>query len=276
MNPWIEKSIKLANEPGYMDAIIDVYPFKQDEHRPIPTGDKKELEKLFDEKKNVELLLKLLELKKFPIDHPYVGFFKAEHKESRKSLLENNHLTLDKIIGVLRSQTRENKVGFDAMIIGSEEPIAMNRRMGRLFGNYVKNLCTKYNYSHLEEEAFKKCKRGIAVLNAEDKKAKEFAEENLEYSINKGLDIVAKVNEKYVIGEAKWIGTPGGNQDKSGNDAFGLVDGYTSDAAIPINILDGYVWLDNLKNSKTPKTIREKNKPILSALLLDEFLESLR
>jgi len=55
-----------------------------------------------------------------------------------------------------------------------------------------------------------------------------------------------------------------------------LVDGYTSDAAIPINILDGYVWLDNLKNSKTPKTIREKNKPILSALLLDEFLESLR
>jgi|SaaInlV_165m_DNA_1040744.scaffolds.fasta_scaffold25721_2 hypothetical protein len=276
MNTWIKKSIELANKFGYMDAIMDVYPFKISERRPIPITCKNELRKLFDDGKNIELLLKLLELKKFPIDHPYVGFFKAEHKNSRKILLENNPLAFNKIIDILRSQTRENKAGFDAMIIGSEEPIAMNRQIGPLFGYYIKDLCTKHNYSYLDEKEFKKSTEGIAILNAGDKKAKQFAEENLEYTINKGLDIVAKVNEKYVIGEAKWIGTPGGNQDKSGNDAFGLVDGYNSDNVIPINILDGYVWLDNLKNSKTPKTIREKDKHILSALLLNEFFESLR
>lgn len=276
MNVWIKKSIELANKPGYMDAITKVYPFKFGERRPLVPAIKNELRKLYDNGKNVELLLKLLDLKKFPIDHPYVGFFKAEHKESRMKLLKGNPLAVKKIIDVLRSQTRESEFGFDAMIIGSEEPIAMNRQIGPLFGNYVKELCTQNSYSYLDEEKFKIFTDGIAVLKGGDKKAKTFAQENLEYSINKGLDLIAKVNEKYVIGEAKWIGTPGGNQDKSGNDAFGLVDGYTSNAAVPINILDGYVWLDNLKNSKTPKTIREKDKPILSALLLSKFLESLR
>lgn len=275
MNEWTKKSIDLANLPGYMDAIVKVYPFKLGDRRPVDNKIKKELKKLYSDGKNVELLLKLLELKKFPIDHPYVGFFKAEHRNSRKKLLEKNPAALNKIIDVLRSQNRDNKTGFDGMIIGSEEPIAMNRQIGPLFGKYVENLCQQHEYSYLQEDEFRESTEGISVLNAGDKKAKEFAKENLDYTINKGLDIVAKVNEKYVIGEAKWIGTPGGNQDKSGNDAFGLVDSYISDKAIPINIIDGYVWLENLKNSKTPKTIRDKEKPILSALLLNEFLKSL-
>ncbi|NWK06711.1 hypothetical protein HX827_05215 [Marine Group I thaumarchaeote] len=276
MNTWIKKSIELANAPGYMDSIIEVYPANPGERRPIDVEVKEELEKLYDERKDVDLLFGLMQLPKFPIEHPYVGFFKMEKKANRKSLLENNPKTVKQIIDMLRSQTNGPITGFDAMIMGSEVPIELNRQEGPMFTRYVRQLAQKNNYSILSEDEFKKSTAGIIILDASDDANAEFAKNNLDYQINKGLDLVAKVDKKYVIGEAKWIGQSGGNQDKSVVDANLLLDNYTSSKAIPINILDGYVWLETKKDTKAPKVIRAKEEVILSALLIGDFLESLR
>ena len=171
----------------------------------------------------------------------------------------------------------QNKIGslsrFDAMIEGIEAPIEMNRQMGQLFKNYVKTLGYKI---FKDTNKFLKSTNATVILDVSDKQAQQFAEKHLDYKIDKGLDLVAKVNIKYVIGEAKWISQSGGNEDKSAKDAFGLVDGYKSNKATAINILDGYVWLDSKMKTKTPKKLRNKRKIILSALLLGKFLESLR
>ena len=156
------------------------------------------------------------------------------------------------------------------MIEGMCKPIEMNRKTGG-FSNYVK----KFGYQLLLENAFTSSTNGICILDGGDDALKKYAKEKLGYKINKGLDLVAKVNKKYVIGEAKWIGMPGGNQDKSGKDAFPLLN-HDHAKAIPINILDGYVWLSHKQKTGLGKAIVDKNDNIFSALLLDEFLKSLR
>lgn len=45
---------------------------------------------------------------------------------------------------------------------------------------------------------------GNAVLNASDAEMERFARDYLGYNHNKGLDFVARFNEKYIIGEAKF------------------------------------------------------------------------
>ncbi len=61
------------------------------------------------------------------------------------------------------------------------------------------------------------------------------------------MDFVAKCGGLYVIGEAKFFGAYGGNQNNQLRDAMGLVESQASlsSDARAIAVLDGVVWIPN-------------------------------
>ena len=91
------------------------------------------------------------------------------------------------------------------------------------------------------------------------------------YDVDKGLDIVAKVDTRYVIGEAKFLTDFGGHQNAQFRDALALLKEYHGNAEA-IAILDRVVWIRG--GHKMFRTVTAQEKPVLSALLLKEFLES--
>jgi hypothetical protein len=71
LNEWTRKSLELANTPGYLDRLIEIYPATVLPRRPLDEGMKEEIRLAHqkgDWKKLVELLL---ELKKKKTSIPY-------------------------------------------------------------------------------------------------------------------------------------------------------------------------------------------------------------
>jgi len=162
-------------------------------------------------------------------------------------------------------------MGFDNLIIGASRAKTPSRQIGQLFRKYLHKL----GYPVLPRDKFLKNKK-IAILDGGDEALMKFAKEELGYKGQKGLDLVLKIDNKFIIGEAKFISMSGGTQDKSFREGISFVK-HKSKKAIHIAILDGVVWL--IKKNKKPTlyetTINLKNNQIaFSALLLKEFIKS--
>ena len=202
----------------------------------------------------------LLDLERFPIDDPYIGFLRKD-----KEAINKNPKTVKRI------GERLFKMGFDNLIIGASRAKTPSRQIGQLFRKYLHKL----GYPVLPRDKFLKNKK-IAILDGGDEALMKFAKEELGYKGQKGLDLVLKIDNKFIIGEAKFISMSGGTQDKSFREGISFVK-HKSKKAIHIAILDGVVWL--IKKNKKPTlyetTINLKNNQIaFSALLLKEFIKS--
>ena len=111
------------------------------------------------------------------------------------------------------------------------------------------------------------------ILDGSDKEMQNFAKERLSKKKKKGLDFIARMNGKYIIGEAKFLSDFGGHQNAQFNDAIAVVE--SNAKAEKIAILDGVLYIKG--NNKMYKNITEKYKDlnIMSALLLKNFLYSI-
>jgi hypothetical protein len=90
--------------------------------------------------------------------------------------------------------------------------------------------------------------------------------------LDKAPDFIAKVKQKYVIGEAKFLTDYGSHQYAQLQDALRLLNQHEGEA-LKVAILDGVVWIKN--STKMYRTISVVDKPAFTALLLKEFLLSL-
>ena len=81
-------------------------------------------------------------------------------------------------------------------------------------------------------------------------------------------------NGKYIIGEAKFISDEGGHQNAQFLDAMTTIEHQPKQRNIEcIAILDGVLYIPGDK--KMYKTITESDMPVMSSLLLRDFLYSL-
>lgn len=258
MNEWVKKSIEIANSAGYLDKLQEVYPVVQEKEREIDLEVKKELKQSYNAGDNMTLIKKLLELPKFPIKDPYVAFLRKND-----IFLEYNPQTVNRIAERIRG------MGFEAMIESIEEPKEFNRQMGTLFKKWV----PKIGYPLLHKSEFEAYDKGIAFLQGGDAQLKDFANRRLGCNLDKGPDLLARVGQIYVIGEAKFLTDYGGHQNAQFEDALRLLRGKKGEA-IRIAVLDGVVWIKN--GTKMYRTICELEDTSLTALLLKRFLESLK
>ncbi len=258
MNHWTKLSIEFANQRNYLDELFSVYPTIPEGIRDIDKNLWQQVEQSFQAKNNVELLNVLLKMDLFPIKDSYTAYLKRD-----SSSIARNPNTVDRLCGRLYA------MGLDKIFEKCSEPKETNRQIGPLFKRWLNSGVLGIMPVKLDEFLSSK---NNAVLDASDAQMMEFAKQYLGYKHNKGLDFVARFNNKYVIGEAKFLTDFGGHQNAQFNDAITTVK--SSVNAVTIAILDGVAYIES--SNKMCKSVRNQNKHnIMSALVLREFLYSL-
>lgn len=119
---------------------------------------------------------------------------------------------------------------------------------------------------------------GNAILNTSDAEMEKFAREYLGYNHDKGLDFVAKFNNKYIIAEAKFLTDFGGHQDSQFADAISTITSVLKPnklnaEVIKIAVCDGVLYIKG--NTKMHRHLKMNDDQIIfSSLVLREFLYS--
>jgi len=256
----MELSIEFANQRNYLDELYRVYPIIPDGIREIDEGKWNQIEKAYNEQNKKELLKLLLSLELFPIKDSYVSYLKRD-----SSAIDRNPETVNRLYGRLR------EIGLDELWKRSSEPKETNRQIGPLFKRWIYSgalgvpILTLKDFTGTKENA---------VLNASDKQMEDFAKEQFGYNRDKGLDLVARFNQKYVIGEAKFLTDFGGHQNAQFDDALSTLKS-SSEGVINIAILDGVLYIKG--NNKMYRTLTKNYSDynIMSALVLRAFLYQL-
>lgn len=260
MNYFTEQSINLANQRNYLDLLFQVYPLCPDTIRTVNKNVWARVEKSFIQMDNKELFKSLLDLDLFPIKDGYVPFFRLD-----KGAIERNPDTVNRICGRIR------ELGLDKLYEKCTQPKETNRQMGPLFRQWLKKGVLGMNV--VDVECFSFSANNI-VMDGSDAALKEFALKNLGYDrIDKGIDFIAYRNKQFVIGEAKFISDEGGHQNDQFLDAITTIGARVNKNVHCIAILDGVLYLHSRK--KMYKTITSENLPVMSALLLRNYLYTL-
>lgn len=263
MNKWVQESIKIARGEYYLDKLLEIYPPEEISREKNLETASPALKQLFQKRNCVKLIKELIRLKKsgfkFPIENPYISFLSYYEKA-----IDKNPTTIKKICDKLFEMTyKELKEKLEA-------PKKASRRIGPMFKEWLRR---KFNFLGIDK--FRKA-TGIIFLNGGDKFLKEYAKKELECKfgeLSKGLDFVAKIDNKYLIGTAKFITAFGGSQDNQFKEAIRLIkETRCPKNVIKVGVIDGVAWLGGKMKSTLEKL--ENNEFCFSALLLEEFIES--
>jgi len=112
-----------------------------------------------------------------------------------------------------------------------------------------------------------------AVLAGSDSQLMTFARQHLDYDGQKGLDIIARFNRRFVVGEAKFLTDFGGHQNAQFNDAKTLLQS-SRVRAQKIAVLDGVLYIPS-QNQMFRFLKENPHLNIMSALALPEFLRQI-
>lgn len=259
MNPWTQRSIKLAQHENYLDMLLDVYPMNPETTRDIDPKKWSLVEKYFESADLSGLVSTLLTLELFPIKDSYIAYLKRD-----KSALLRNPKTLKRLGNALLD------MGLEGIKERCSEPKETNRQIGPMFRNWVKGGNLGIEISTNEKE-FRNSTRDM-ILDLGDEALMKFANQHLNYKGLKGLDLIAKIGNEFIVGEAKFLTDFGGHQNAQIKDAIALVENRTIKATT-VAILDGVPYIGG--KNKMSVTIREHGESnIMSVLVLKEFLNS--
>jgi hypothetical protein len=234
-------------------------------NRVIPKDFVKELENLFIFKDNTQLVELMLKQELYPIKDSYVAYLKRDN-----GAINRNPQTVNRLAGKIYD------IGFLETLRAISLPKETNRQIGPMFklwlekGSLGTEITDDFEYF---------CNyKGNIILNCSDNKIQKITKDNFGFNREKGLDFMAKFNNKIVIGEAKFLSDFGGHQNAQLEDALATLNStFLSDEyeIIPIAILDGVLFINS--NNKMHRKIIESSKTgiIISALLLSDFLYSL-
>lgn len=259
MNYFTEQSIELANQRNYLDLLFSVYPLSPDTIREMDNELWGRIEQSYNSKDNQELFRALLDLDLFPIKDGYVPFFRRD-----RSAIERNPDTVNRICGRIR------EMNLDQLYERCTQPKETNRQMGPLFRQWVQRGVLGMKMVDVEDFSDK---MNNVVLDGSDNALMQFAQANLGYTRDKGIDFIAYRNKQYVIGEAKFISDEGGHQNDQFLDAITTVRTKVKKNTHCIAILDGVLYIRSRK--KMYRTITEETIPVMSALLLRNYVYSL-
>ena len=257
MNYWLEMSIEYANQKSYLDDLFQVYPTIPDGMRTINLELWNNIEHAFEAKDNYNLIKELLKLNLFPIKDSYISYLKRD-----STSIERNPKTINRICG------RLYEMGINKIYERCSEPKETNRQIGPFFRRWLNN--KSLGIATIKKNEFLNSKKD-AIFDGSDNELKEFASNHLNYKRDKGLDFIGRFNNKYVIGEAKFLTDFGGHQNAQFSDAISTLNQNNVNAII-IGILDGVLYIKGRNKMYKDITKSYSNLNIMSALVLREFL----
>lgn len=260
MNQWTQLSIDYANQKNYLDKLSRIYPIIPGSKREIGSVKWKNVEIAFNKKDNLTLIKELLSFELFPIKDSYVAYLRKD-----KSSLEKNPET------IARLSSRLYEMGLPLIKEKCSEPKETNRQIGPLFRRWLNS--GELGIPLLGLNEFSSTNKD-AILDCADAKLMHFANDHLGYKGEKGLDFVARMNGKYIIGEAKFLTDTGGHQNAQFEDAKKLLRDKSA-KAIKIAIADGVLFIKGKNKMYQFITGNKEQYTILSSLVLKEFLHQL-
>jgi len=272
MNIWTQKSIQLANQTDYLDQLYKVYPMANNLKREISNLIKSKINTAIKNKDNntlIEMLLQQTISKNivFPIKDSYVAFLKHDN-----TAIARNPNTVNRIAGILY------EMGYDEIIEKATQPKETNRQLGPLFNDWIKKGSLGAVLTVDFDEVLSS--NNNIILDGSDEHRTAFAKNYLGYERNKGLDFLAKFNNKYIIGEAKFLSDFGGSQNSDFEDAEATLKiklKPTKYEVIKIAIIDGVLYINKCSGRKPANKLRSNfnnDEVIISALLLRDYLYS--
>lgn len=261
LNEWILKSINLFSETNYLDRILEVYPFQIATPERLDRTIRRKIINAHQSRRTEELIEIFKSLTKFPYEDPIWYLLK-----NIKGCIDNNPAQVQRIANSLYSMTAEETV------VRLESAPKLNTQMGPMFAGWLRR---RFEYLPIDE--FENNQNGICVLDASEEVGKTYINNILMQNLDKRPDLIAKVNRQLIIGEAKWIGQPGGNQEKQVQEVIKFCKNQRGNV-IRIGIVDGFPWAlynskNRLVNNKEAVNIQESEYDIISALLLEEYLQ---
>jgi hypothetical protein len=263
LNFWVLRSIELFENTPYLDNILEVYPLSTAQPNRLDAGLQRRIISAHQAQRTDELIGLLRTQVKFPYDEPLWYLMK-----NMGNCMDNNPAQKRRIAESLYALTA------DEVVFKLEEAPKLNTQMGPMFTAWLRE-----NFNLLNLREFQQSTEGIYVLSSSEQEGMDFVNDVLGQNVTKRPDLVAKVNERYVIGEAKWIGSPGGNQNKQVVEVINLCRKQRG-RVIRVGIIDGYPWATHTSEGgviyeKTAVMTQECEYDLLSALLLEEYLHSL-
>lgn len=262
MNIWTTKSIELASQRNYLDLLYKVYPMSVNLKREIPLETQGKIRSYLDSGDKKNLLLTLLDQEVFPIKDSYVAYLKRD-----KSAIERNPNTVDRLFGMLVD------MGFDEIIDKATVPKETNRQIGPLFKRWINTGALGAEVTD-DPTIFLNSTSNI-IFNASDTAMGEFATKHLGYNHNKGLDFIAKFNDKYILAETKFLTDFGGHQNAQFNDAISTMKSKLneSDKEVKIiSILDGVLYINGKHKMMKELLSFDDNEVVISSVLLRDYL----
>lgn len=254
-------SKELATTKDYLDQLFRVYPISEERNRTVNTQLWDSIQSNYRSKDFPNLIKNLLKLQKFPVKDAYVSFLREF-----ESAVELNPNTVNRLAGSLV------EIGEQELYKRCTAPKESNTQMGTSFSRWLYSgvIGCKQLESFTD---FLDCTENCLLVGS-DTKLKEFAMQHLGYHIDhKGLDMIAKFNGSYVVGEAKFITSEGGNQRNQIASAKKMLDD-NKIKAYRIAIFDGVIYLPNKK--KLLNLVCDNYTPhvVLSSLYLRDYLYS--
>lgn len=262
LNEWVRKSIELFETSSYLDDILEVYPLQTARPERLDDRLRRRIISAHQGRRTQELIEILRNEVKFPYDEPLWYLIK-----NIQGCIENNPQQIRRIANSLYAMTAEETV------IRLESAPKLNTQMGPMFTNWLRN-----NFNLLDVDDFRESTDGIHLLSSSEEVGKNFINDELNQDLEKRPDLVAKVNKTYIVGEAKWIGSPGGNQNKQVVEVINLCKSQRGNV-IRVGIIDGFPWAvyksdGKIINDKTCVQVQECEYDIISSLLLEDYLNS--
>ena len=101
----------------------------------------------------------------------------------------------------------------------------------------------------------------------------DYVNRKLKLSLERGRDFLFKVENKFVIGEARFLSTSGGSQTRDLIETIEFIKSLKGQI-IAVGVLDGIVWFNKSYVKRLSEL--EDDEPALTVLLLKDFLEGLR
>ncbi|MBC8487836.1 MAG: hypothetical protein H8D45_17550 [Bacteroidetes bacterium] len=260
LNEWVRRSLELFQNTPYLDNILEVYQFEVARPVRLDPAIRRRIIMAHQGRRTTELIEILKNITKFPYEDPIWYLLK-----NINGCLENNPAQIQRIADTLYSMTAEETV------VRLESAPKLNTQIGPMFNAWIKR-----TFNLLNIDKFQESTEGLFVLDASEEEAKNFINDTLGQALTKRPDLVAKVNRQYIIGEAKWIGQPGGNQEKQVQEVLQFCQNQRNNI-IRVGIIDGFPWsIYNIKgrliNNKEAVLVQESEYDIISAFLLEEYL----
>lgn len=266
MNYWTQLSRDFASQRNYLDELYKVYPISPNSRRPISQEKELKIKRAFDSRNNSELIRQLLSLDLFPLKDSYVAFLKRD-----PAALARNPETINRLAGNLYH------LGFAEMMDKCTQPKETNRQIGPMFKRWLDQ--GTLGAAIIRSSAAFLASTSNCVFNASDLEMQKFAHQYLGYNREKGIDFIAKFNDKYIFAETKFLTDFGDHQNAQFADAISTLSAPLAAKAVPnevirIAILDGVLYIKG--HNKMSKYLEEHTEQlIMSSLVLREFLYSL-